>query len=200
MGKFGIRRPSHFKDTSESAAQPAAETTLTAKTAKAAKTGPSPMGEAQPGGAPGRIVIGPPPHDYLPDDGYSTPPEDFAASSPQSFISEGSSSQQAEVSRAGGGRGDGGSLGGSYHVESQPAAPGGPEGGPQGGSYPAEHQPPMHGEHHSRAEGGAAQPEEAAAEHAVTRLAYTPGYALVNAILLPHSQGSAITMLLCLQQ
>ena len=174
-GAFAICRPSHFKDTAESAAQPAAETPLTAKTAK---TGPLPLGEAQPGGAPGRIVIGPPPHVYSPNDGYSTPPEDFAASSPQSFTSEGGSSQHAEVSRAGAGGGDGRSPGGSYHVEAQPAALSGREGGPQGGSYPAEHQLPTHGKHRSHAEGGAAQPEEAAAGLAVARLAYTPGYAI----------------------
>ena len=91
---------------------------------------------------------------YSPEEGYSTPPEDFAASSPQSFTSEAGSSQHAESPGAAG-RGEGEPPGGSYRAEMQPAAPRRGEGGPLGGSTQS-------GERQSGDGGRAAQPGEAA--------------------------------------
>lgn len=116
---------------------------------------------------------------YPPDEGYSTPPENLAAGSPQSFTSEGSSSQHAEASPAGAGRGDRGSLGGSYQ---------------------AEHQPLRQEKDQTIAGGEAAQPEEAAARPALTRCACISGNACNSKTILSLcSQSSALTLILCLQ-
>ncbi len=113
-------------------------------------------------------------HFYSPDEGYSTPPEEFAVGSPQkSFPSEGGSLQHAEVSGAGAGRGDGGSVGGSDRAAAQPAALGRGEGGSLGDSYLAERHALTREKDQSSTEGGTVQPDEAAARPAFTRYAFT---------------------------
>ena len=108
---------------------------------------------------------------FSPDEGYSTPPEELAAGSPQSFSSVGSS--QAEHQAAMFGRAEGASQGGSYPAEHPESVFGQVEGTSQGSGYPAVAHAPIH-ERDQEATGGALQAGEPTVGYAVTRCLHLP--------------------------